>query len=871
MSSRSRFRNFFRRHKDEAQAGITTNALPPISAESNVQSNQSAHTSTPKDLWQRAFDKLGDKERTILSIQALASISEVIRLTEEQYEQSKEDKRIRESSHRIINAALSFKDIISAVAASDPTRHAASAWAIVSLGLTIAQNRYDLQSALFESSEYLADVLTQCAYIEDKIYLNSSRDIKIDLGNALVRLYGAILHYTAQIRIAQDPSLGRQLLDCVTAITEHPLTELKASVEKERDNIAQWIGLVQYLHHEERSKDILDRIDELLESSKRLGKQVDLVNLSIAKGAFYDSYVNQHEGFCLPDTRVELRSQITKWAESLDSKCIFWLNGMAGTGKSTIARTKGEADRGDAKHQQLAPGVLKAIEDDPDISAKALREHLDSSKSSTTVIVIDALDECEGRDIPKSKVLRVQIFLTSRPELPVRLGFKKSDDHQDLDLHVLPNPIIEHDIRIFLKERFSMIRKSRELTDDWPGNDTLDALVMMAVPLFIFAATACRFIEEGRHPERRLKKLLEAQAVTSASQMDRIYQPVLIQLFKDNDDESEELLQEFRDIVGVIITLATPLSLESLTRLLRLPKQIIIEVLDPLHSVLNISSDTKAPVRILHLSFRDYLLTTESKFHVDEQQTHQKIALHCLRIMKDRLKYNICGLSSYGTQKVDISSQTIAQHLSADLQYSCQYWIYHVQQSEGHISEPEVFPFLENHFLHWLEALSLMGVISEAVGMIDMLQGAVSKGTDRITGFLYDAKRFILKNTYIARLAPLQLYSSGLVFSPMQSPIRKMFSDSRPERIRIIPQVEDHWSPGLQTLEGHSRWVQSVAFSHDSQMVASGSNNWVMVAGENILWLPPEHRQFTASAVTDATIALGYSDGRVAIIGFHIP
>jgi hypothetical protein len=571
--------------------------------------------------------------------------------------------------------------------------------------------------------------------------------------------------------------LGRQLLDCVTAITEHPLTELKALVEKERDNIARWIGLVQYLHNEERSKELLDRIDKLLESSQRLAQQFHMVNLLVAKGAFHDSYVNQHEGFCLPDTRVKLRSQITKWAESSESKCIFWLNGMAGTGKSTIARTiaqtfrenqqlgatfffkKGEADRGDAKyliptitkqlvsrHQQLAPGVLNAIEDDPDISAKSLREQfnklllqpllsLDSSKYSTTVIVIDALDECEGRDIPvvldllpqlqKSKVLRVQIFLTSRPELPVRVGFKQSDEHQDLDLHELPNPVIEHDIRIFLKERFCVIRKSRGMSGDWPGNDTLDALVMMAVPLFIFAATACRFIEAGRHPERRLKKLLEAQAVTSGSQMDKIYQPVLTQLLTDNDHESNELLQEFRDIVGVIIILATPLSVESLTRLLRLPKQIIIEVLDPLHSVLNISSDTKAPVRILHLSFRDYLLTTESKFHVDEQQTHQKMALHCLRIMKDRLKRNICDLSSYGTEKNDINSQTVDQHLSTDLQYSCRYWVHHLQQSRRGISEFPILPFLTTNFLHWLEALSLMGVLSEAIGMMDILHAEV--------------------------------------------------------------------------------------------------------------------------------------------------
>ncbi|KAL4756008.1 uncharacterized protein BDW70DRAFT_166876 [Aspergillus foveolatus] len=808
MTFRSRFRvrNPFNRRKNpgnvvaqtemvEDQGGTTHSPRLASCGASSIQLNLSTQSLTPKNLWSAAYDQLCDEERKVLSTVQNSTtlndlenpppiatlISKVIHLTEKQYKdfQQRADRRLRESSHKVINAALSFKDIIGTVAASDPTHHAASAWAIVSLGLTITQNYYNLRSTLFESSEYLADVLTQCAYIEDKIYTSCNDKIKGDLGCAIIRLYRAILHYTAQIRTAQDPSMGRKLLDYVTAITEHPLTELKASVEKERDNISQWIGLVQYLHHQERSKAILDRVDELLETSKRLGQQFNLMNLSIAKGAFYDSYVNQHEGFCLPDTRVKLRSQITEWAKSSDSKCIFWLNGMAGTGKSTIARTvaqtfsknqqlgatfffkKGEADRGDAKYliptitkqlatryQQLAPGVLKAIEDDPDISAKALKEQFDrlllqplqslnSSNSSTTVIVIDALDECEGRDIPvildllpqlqKSKVLRVRIFLTSRPELPVRLGFKQSEEHQDLDLHELPNPVIEHDIRIYLSERFSVIRKNREMTDDWPGDDTLDALVKMAVPLFIFAATACRFIEEGRHPERRLKELLEAQTAISGSQMDKIYQPVLNQLLADNDQESNELLQEFRDIVGVIIMLATPLSVESLTRLLHLPKRTISEILDPLHSVLNISHDLEAPVRILHLSFREYLLTTKSKFYVDEQETHRKIGLHCLRIMKDHLKHNICDLSSYATEKDNINSQTVDQHLSTDLQYSCRYWVHHLQQSRCGISEFPVLQFLKTNFLHWLETLSLMGVLSEAVEMINILQAVVMK------------------------------------------------------------------------------------------------------------------------------------------------
>jgi hypothetical protein len=70
-------------------------------------------------------------------------IDKVIRLTKEQYEiyQRNANGKLRDASHRIINAALSFKDIISAVAAFDPTHHAASAWAVVSLGLTVCKPR----------------------------------------------------------------------------------------------------------------------------------------------------------------------------------------------------------------------------------------------------------------------------------------------------------------------------------------------------------------------------------------------------------------------------------------------------------------------------------------------------------------------------------------------------------------------------------------------------------------------------------------------------------------------------------------------------------------------------------------------------------
>jgi hypothetical protein len=57
-----------------------------------------------------------------------------------------------------------------------------------------------------------------------------------------------------------------------------------------------------------------------------------------------------------------------------------------------------------------------------------------SSQPHTFVPVIDALDECEGEkdiqliirlltQVKDLRILRVQVFITSRPETPIRLGF----------------------------------------------------------------------------------------------------------------------------------------------------------------------------------------------------------------------------------------------------------------------------------------------------------------------------------------------------------------------------------------------------------------------------------------------------------------
>ncbi|KAJ3886068.1 hypothetical protein GG344DRAFT_58148 [Lentinula edodes] len=52
-----------------------------------------------------------------------------------------------------------------------------------------------------------------------------------------------------------------------------------------------------------------------------------------------DASANISRQACIQGTRVPLMEQIIKWAEDTSDTCppIFWLCGMAGTGKSTIA------------------------------------------------------------------------------------------------------------------------------------------------------------------------------------------------------------------------------------------------------------------------------------------------------------------------------------------------------------------------------------------------------------------------------------------------------------------------------------------------------------------------------------------------------
>lgn len=527
------------------------------------------------------------------------------------------------------------------------------------------------------------------------------------------------------------------------------------------------------------------------------------------KGAAFDSD-NNNDAKCLKGTRVDLLDKLDQWADNPNGKCIFWLQGGAGTGKSTISRTiahkfadserhgarlgasfffkRGESDRGSAsrffstiigqlvvKLPDLAGLVAKGIRADPFISTKALGEKFDKliyqplqkvtitpRGYSTLIVVVDALDECDNeRDmrtiidlwsrLPHITTIKLRLFLTSRPDIPILREFKRisTDVYQDMVLQdIVPHATIHHDITLFLKDEFSKIRENynndpppgSQLEHDWPGNKDIQVLADMATPLFIVAATVCRFVGDIKwNPRTRLEKFLEMKSVGMMSQMEQTYLPVLQQLSADvSDSRDRELLyEEFRVIVGSIVVLAEPLSIASLTDLLKdsrygFSQDNIWTRLRPLNSVLRVPADFVSPVRTLHLSFSEFLLSDklqDEPFGVKGPDTHGMLLTKCLTLLSrpDGLRENLCDLQYPGQPRQELNSGMINKRISPAFQYACRYWVYHFQHSRASIRDDDkVHVFLQKHFLHWLEALSLMNRIAEVIGHIGILQSLVS-------------------------------------------------------------------------------------------------------------------------------------------------
>src|SRR5262245_53838087 len=247
-------------------------------------------------------------------------------------------------------------------------------------------------------------------------------------------------------------------------------------------------------------------------------------------------------------------------------------------------------------------------------------------------------------------------------------------------------------------------------------------------------------------------------------------------------------------------------------------------------------------VYFIHQSAKDYLesnrevgTTTVDRllFPSGRTEVHYEIVSRSLQVMDEKLRRDIYELGDPGIsidQVIPRDPDSLAQ-----IRYACVYWLDHVkeigsgsQNQVGLYDRGRIAAFLQKHFLHWLEALSLMRSMAVGVVAVRKLEDLLVQSQDAATDFLYmirDANRFILYNRFIMENSPLQVYASALVFSPTMSKIRRLFQNDRPHWISTSPLVDENWNSCLQMLEGHTDGVTSVAWSRDGKRLASGSSD----------------------------------------------
>ncbi|KAK8210425.1 hypothetical protein IWZ01DRAFT_570786 [Phyllosticta capitalensis] len=679
-------------------------------------------------------------------------------------------------------------------------------------------------------------------------------------------------------------------------------------------------------------------------------QQQELFNkLPYAQGAAYDDS-GQQATVCLEGTREAILQEIQVWLQKdATSDRIFWLQGLAGTGKSTVARTVAElasrdfatgsfffqrngGDRGSAKKfvttivRQLAAERLlrstlaKAISQNDGIEGKNLetqwtkliRNPLAEPPTPRILLIIDALDECDQNARERATLLyllfnerslqgiELKIFVTARPEVQVPKLCDTAVLHEAV-LHDIDEKVVKQDIRFFLTVKFDEFRYQNG--DTWPDETSIEILVDRSSPLFIAAATSFRFITLDEFDPKGRFDILRGTAtgLKSEPELDTKYLVILNYVIcKEEQEVTDKNLERFHEIIGSIAALKEPLSAKDLAKTLSRQLAEVERFVKAFKAVL-VVPEGLGVVRLFHPSFRDFLFDKErhakayalaskqgrlaldrEAFSVDEKEANCRLFDHCLHAMNSLLKKDICKLREPGASAAEIQIDDLNACIPAHLRYACMYWITHFISGElsSSVAQEKLLQFVEEHFLHWVEAMSCLRNVSEAVRLIDQLHQSLAKESSpspKPLKIITDARRFIHYNRRIIEMSPLQLYCSALLFSPERSAIRKQFCQSHsPSWTESRPFIAQDWGALLQKLEGHKDKKErsdfkSLGFTSDGQILISldlqGSLAiWNAQTGE--LMRKSDHRyinQFTISNTGLLAIEVVEDLGKVEI------
>ena len=483
----------------------------------------------------------------------------------------------------------------------------------------------------------------------------------------------------------------------------------------------------------------------------------------------------------------KILADLVAWATDACGKNVYWLIGMAETGKTTTAFTFSQildnmkmlgasffCSRSDvdlsnaeliyptlahelARHSTAVSKVLLSIlEEDRNMCTTDLYNLIyrpasvaravsnDVFNPRPLIVVIDALDECADQRVAcdiletlsqLAPILPLKFFITSRPQTQTQfqrvLGFIPKYSY--FILHKDGEDTVSADIAIYAREELAIIAKERMAVtpiSDWPPENRLKTLVRLSGTSFVYAATACKYIGGGGNIVERLEYLTDISQISpnyETSALDSLYGRILSAVFQVASFRERDEIQK---VLRAVVSVRTPLSINGLSKLLDIKAENVCDALSPLQSVVYIPENMDLPISTFHAPFIDFITTEKRsrKHFLEPSKSHHMLGLHCLALLQSSLVENICQLEGPSVFNVSQVPSTVKDHIPEALEYACINWAYHVANiksgEEGEVCVA-LYRFFDKKLLQWFECLSLLTRLDDGVSSLQRLEAWV--------------------------------------------------------------------------------------------------------------------------------------------------
>jgi hypothetical protein len=498
---------------------------------------------------------------------------------------------------------------------------------------------------------------------------------------------------------------------------------------------------------------------------------------------------------CMEGTRKSLLKQVRAWvtngSEEADGKNTYWIYGLPGIGKTSLAHSICASlhdeeqlagaffcrrdDQELSEPRNILPTLIhklailfppfrsivaECLRKDPNITPESMRHtlflefirKLPRLPKKTLVFVIDALDEC-GSTQSRPDILRaltdaaahapwLKVIITSRPEVDIQRFFDRSTQLSHLRYDLTADNETTSDLRTFAEDRFNRVASNRCLQSPWPELSLFDGVISRAAGLFIFIETLALSLELCHDPTELLKTSLQDSASPGLTSLYRLYSSIVrARRVKSN--------AEFRRMIGVLLITAPhrPLCEETIAELTGVRPDLVKMWVADLGSMLYRDEGAGGGVRVRHLSISDFFVSDDCQadYKVNPQDANVDLGIACLEEMVENLRFNICGLEDSRLANADVKDleSRIKENISDALQYSSLYWSNHLCFTPD-TGEGRVWDMLRKFFegpyaLFWVEALSIMGMLRIGVPSLRELTSKLVKVSTAMMGI---PKRF---------------------------------------------------------------------------------------------------------------------------------